>query len=95
MKFNLYIGAASSAILLTIMVILTEISAGFKGVLTSVFTHHWIAKVVVVFLALFIFGYLFRDKKNFILHTDEKAAWHFTLAALAIIFLFFVFDFLA
>ncbi|MBS3068727.1 hypothetical protein J4450_08535 [Candidatus Micrarchaeota archaeon] len=93
MKFNFYNGATISAWLLAVLVIVAELVAPFKDALKNVFTHHWIGKVVLVFIAFFVFAFLFKDKKSLFGMSDEKAAWYSTLGSLAIILLFYVYEF--
>ena len=93
-KFNFYLGAAASAWLLAILVIVSELISPFKTFLANVFTHHWIGKAVIVHLAFVVFGFLLQNKKSILNFSDEKAAWYSTIASLIVIFLFFIIEFL-
>lgn len=78
--------------------IYSEISAPFKALLTSTFTHHWIAKSIlsiVVFCVLFYFFNHHSSGKN---HWNEwTMAKNITIVSILaglIIFGFFVMEFL-
>lgn len=93
-KFNFYTGAYAAAKLLAILVILSELIKPFKTFLASVFTHHWIAKAVLVTIAFVIFGFVYK-KDGWFGISNKNLAWYATLGSLAIIFLFYIFHFLA
>ena len=92
-KFNFYLGAAASAWLLAILVIVSELISPFKTFLANAFTHHWIGKAVIVYSAFVVFGFLLQNKKSILNFSDEKAAWYSMLGSLIIIFLFFAIEF--
>ena len=90
MKFNAYSGMTVSAWALVVLVLATELSGAFKALLTATFTHHWIGKTVIVTAAFFLSGYLVKNSKV----GEEKTAWYSAIASLAVIFLFFVIDYI-
>ena len=88
-KFNFYAGGFVASSLLTILVILAELSSSFKEVLTSIFTHHWIGKLIIITIAFVISGFAY--KKNKIFGKDiGKVSWYSVVWGLDIIFLFYV-----
>ncbi len=93
-KFNFYIGAGMSAWLLAVMVIVAEIFVPFKDTLKNIFTHHWIGKGVIIAAAFVAFGFLFGKKSKVLNFSDDNFAWYSILGSLAVIFLFFVIEFL-
>lgn len=93
-EFNFYLGAAASAWLLTVMVLLTELSAPFKDILTKVFTHHWIAKLILVTLIFIVVSKLYPKKQKMVGMPVEDFAWKSIIASLLIIFGFYIFEFL-
>lgn len=93
MKLNFYAGGAIAMWLLVIMVIAAELFEPFKTALASVFTHHWIGKLVLVIIAFILFSFLFKDKKSIMNIPYEKLAWKSAIGSLALIFLFYVFEF--
>ncbi len=92
-KFNFYLGAAVSAWLLAVLVIVAELIIPFKAFLKSTFIHHWIGKAVIITAAYFLFGYLLREKDSIGKYSDEDAAWYSVLGSLLVIFLFYVIEF--
>ena len=88
-KFNFYLGAAASAWLLAILVIVAELAAPFKTLLQTLFGHHWIGKAVIVALVFVAAGFLVKEKKP-----HEKLAWYSAVGSMAVIFLFYVIEFL-
>lgn len=92
-RFNLYLGASASASLLAILIILAELSEPFKAILTTMFSHHWIGKAVVITLAFVVFGLLFRGKNRIGKFSDEKVAWYSVIGSLSVIFLFYLIEF--
>ena len=93
-KFNHYNGTFAASTLLAALVIAAELYAPFKTFLASVFTHHWIAKAVLVAAAFIIVGFAYKQNKLFGIE-DGKIAWYSTLANLAIILLFYIFHYVA
>ena len=89
-KFNGYLGAAVSAWLLAIMVILSELSAPFKEFLKGTFTHHWLGKLVIMAAAFLIFGWLLKNETKIFGLKEEKFAWQSVIASLVIVILFFI-----
>lgn len=89
-KFNFYLGAAASAWLLAVLVIVAELFLPFKDFLKNIFSHHWIGKAVIIFGAFFIFGFFMRNKNSIGKISDGKFAWYSTLLSLAIMLLFFI-----
>lgn len=88
-KFNFYLGTSVGAWLLTVLVIVAELSEPFKTLLKNTFIHHWIGKAVIITLAFILFGFLMKEKE-----TGEKVAWYSTLSSLLIIFLFYLIEFI-
>lgn len=93
-KFNFYFGAAASSLLLAILVIAAELSASFKALLTNVFSHHWLAKLVLVVLAFIAVGFLLGNKDKALGLKDESIGWYSVLLSIAVIFLFYLLEFL-
>ncbi|MAH03570.1 hypothetical protein CMI39_02170 [Candidatus Pacearchaeota archaeon] len=88
-KFNFYAGGFAASNLLTILVILVELSSPFKEMLTSVFIHHWIGKFILITIGFIVFGFTY--KKDRIFKKDiKKAAWYSVVGSLDIIFLFYL-----
>ena len=93
-KFNFYLGAAASAWLLVILVIVAELMEPFKNLLKDIFSHHWIGKGVLITLIFLAFGFLLRNKKSIGNIKDDKLSWYSMLGSLIVIFLFFIIEFL-
>ena len=87
-KFNFYLGTTVSAWLLAVLVIVAELIEPFKNLLKIVFTHHWIAKAILITLAFLISGFLFKDKV-----IKDKLAWNSVILSLIIILLFYIFEY--
>lgn len=92
-RFNFYLGAAASAWLLTILIVVAELVEPFKNFLKDLFTHHWIGKAVLITFAFLVFGFLFRNKDSIGNIPEDKLSWYSMLGSLILIFLFFVFEF--
>ena len=86
MRFNYYLATAVSAWLLAALVIVSQLVPPFKNVLAAVFTHHWVAKAIIITAAFIAAGFV--DRK-----VSEKAAWYSMLGSLAAIGLFFVVEY--
>jgi hypothetical protein len=93
-KFNYYTSGTASSLLLAILVILSELSKPFKTFLASIFTHHWIAKLVIVAVVFILVGFYYDQKKLFGKNIED-VAWYSTLVSLAVIFLFYIIHFVA
>ena len=91
-KFNPYNGTFAASTLLAALVIAAELYAPFKTFLASVFTHHWIAKAVLVAAAFIIVGFACKKDELFGVKS-EKISWYSILGSLAIIFLFYIIEF--
>ncbi len=89
-KFNAYLGAAISAWLLAIMVILSELSPSFKEFLKGTFTHHWLGKLIITVAAFLIFGWLLRNEKSMFGSREDKFAWQSMIGSLIVTLLFFM-----
>src|SRR3989344_1971587 len=76
-KFNYYAGIVYSSAFLTFSIILAELYGPFKNLLASIFTHHWIGKVVITALLFIIIGFIYSNKK--LSKSQEKLAWNSTL----------------
>ena len=87
MKFNQYKAITFSSLLLTILVIASELSEVFKNTLKAIFSHHWVAKAIIISIVFFIVGFAYKNK---ISTSDEKNAWRAALASMIIIFLLFI-----
>jgi hypothetical protein len=81
-KFDFYGGIFLASMLLPAAVIVAEMFAPFKNLLTSLFTHHWIGKLAIVIAAFVAGGYFLRKK--------AERVWYVTLGSLAAILLFFM-----
>lgn len=92
-NFNYFLGTAVSSWLLAILVIASELSAPFKTILKDVFTHHWVAKAVLVTLAFVLAGFLFRGTTTIGKYSVEKAAWQSSIGSLVVILLFYIVEF--
>ena len=90
----MYNGASAASVLLAVLVIAGELYAPFKAFLASVFTHHWVAKAVLVMAAFVIVGFVYKEKKIFGMESG-KAAWYSVLGSLAVIFLFYIIHYFA
>lgn len=88
-KFNVFNGTAAASILLAVLVVAAEISKPFKAGLGSVFTHHWIAKIVLMTVAFLLIGFMYQKNKLFGIDS-EKLAWESTLASIGVIFIFYI-----
>ena len=95
MKINFYVGGAVAMWLLVAMVIAAELFAPFKDMLSSIFSHHWIGKLVIVMIVFFLAGFLFRDKQLTGEFPNSELAWKSALGSLAAVFLFYVIHFFA
>lgn len=92
MRFNFYNGTFAASALLAVLVIAAELYAPFKTFLASVFTHHWIAKAVLIVLAFVIVGLAYKKDKLFGIKS-EQISWYGILGSLAAIFLFYIVEF--
>ena len=88
-KFNYFLGITVVSWLLVIMVMASDLYAPFKAVLTAYFSHHWIAKLVISIIVFLLVGFLVSKKQ-----VSEKTAFYSAIASIAIMFGFFVFEFL-
>ena len=94
-RFNFYLGAGTSALLLAIMVIAAELVGSFKTILKTTFTHHWIGKLVIITLAFIAIGLLYKDKNSIGRFSDESIGWYSVIGSIVLIFLFFIVEFIA
>ncbi len=72
-----------------LMTIFSDLNAGFKAFLTSVFSHHWIGKSIlsiVVFTLLLVLLYVLRPKISLVL-----SVWALIISAGLFTFLTFAF----
>ncbi len=92
-KFNVYAAATISAWLLFILVIAAELYGPFKLLLAGVFSHHWIAKGIIVTLAFVLSGFFLKKRITLPKHSEEQTAFRSVLAALLLIFAFYVLEF--
>ena len=92
-KFNFYFGAATSAWLLLILIIVAELIEPFKTLLKNTFGHHWIGKSVIIILAFLVIGFLLRNNKSIGKVKQDKIAWYSTLFSLIAILLFFAIEY--
>ena len=88
-KFNPYVAATFSSVLLTVMIIVGELYSPFKDLLKSTFRHHWIAKTIIVAISFAISGFIC-SKPKIKGYKIEDIAWKSVIGSLVIIFLFFV-----
>lgn len=89
-SFNVYKGAATSSWLLAILVIAAELIPVFKDFLKATFSHHWVAKAVLITILFLIVGFLTKDHVS---KNDEKIAWQSIIGSLIVIFAFFIFEY--
>ena len=90
-RFNFYFGASISSWVLTALIIAAEFSGAFKTTLASIFSHHWIGKLVITALTFFVLGYVFRRSEKY---STDKTAWYSIIGSLTTIFVFYVVMFL-
>lgn len=93
MGFNYHLGAAASAWLLAIMVIVAELFAPFKDMLKATFGHHWIGKAVLVTVAFVVAGFLLANKDSVGRYSHDQFSWYSTLGSLAVILLLYIVEF--
>ncbi len=87
MRFNQYKAITFSSILLTVLVIASELSEAFKNTLKVIFAHHWVGKAVIISAIFFIVGFAYKDKISI---SGEKNAWRAILTSIIIILFFFI-----
>jgi hypothetical protein len=92
-KFNFYNAAFAASTLLAVLVIATELAKPFKLFLASIFSHHWIGKVVLITIAFVIIGFAYEKDKLFGIDS-EKVSWYSVLGSIILIFLFYIIHFL-
>ena len=92
-KLNFYFGAAASAWLLVILIVIAELVEPFKTLLKTTFGHHWIGKAVIITFVFLVVGFLLRNKASIGNFSDDKLAWYSVLGSLIVIFLFFIMEF--
>lgn len=87
-RFNAAAGTAAAATLLALLVLGAELVPAFEGLLGVLFWHHWIAKLVLVALALLVTGYATQAKsvRGVLM---ERCAWCAMLVSMAVIFVFY------
>ncbi|MBI4440017.1 hypothetical protein HY638_03520 [Candidatus Woesearchaeota archaeon] len=85
-KFNYCLGASFSSVSLLLLIVVAELFEPFKNLLKSLFSHHWIGKMVVIAAIFLIAGFSLRKG---IFGNDERIAWYSVIITLAVIFLFF------
>jgi len=90
-KFNFSLGLFASSLVLAILVIAAELFSSFKNFLKEVFTHHWVGKAVIITAVFIVFGFMFRNRNN---SYDDKRSWYATLFSLAVVFLFFLLEYI-
>ena len=93
MKFNFHFGAAASSWLLALLVITAELAPPFKDFLKATFGHHWIGKTLIVAIVFFLTGILLANKNSIGKYKDEQLSWYSVLGSLAVILLFYIFEF--
>jgi len=93
-RFNFYNAIFVSSSLLVILIIIAEFSNMFKTFLASIFSHHWIGKLIIITVAFVIVGFSCKKDKLFGV-LDEKIAWYGILASILIILVFFIIHYLA
>lgn len=86
MKFNYTLGTTVSAWVLAALVVIAQLSPAFKSLLAAVFTHHWIAKAVLITVVFVVAGCIDRN-------VSEKKAWYSIVGSLVAIGLFFVVEY--
>ena len=88
-KFNFYFGGFAATIVLTLSVILTELSEPFKSFLESIFIHHWIGKIILVAIVFVVFGFASQKKELFGKNMGD-VAWKSVILSIIIILLFYI-----
>lgn len=86
-KFNHFMAASVSSWLLALMVIVSELFPPFKELLTSLFSHHWIGKVVITLSVFVLAGFLVKKQ------VSEKTAFYSVIGSLVVILAFYMFLF--
>ena len=88
-----HLAAIVSVWLTAILTLWTALDAGFKAVLVSIFSHHWIAKAVIITAAFIIIAFLYPIKSNKSFGWwAKKTTWSVVLSSLTI-FLFYIWHF--
>ena len=93
-KFNYYISTSAASLLLAILVIAAEFLAPFKSLLASIFSHHWLAKAIIITIVFILTGFYY-DKNKLFGKKIEHIAWYSTLLSISVIFLFFIIHYFA
>ena len=88
-KLNIFAGISAGSIALTMLVILSELSEPFKNLITSIFWHHWIGKLIITTAIFFIVGFSVQ-KETIAGRSADKVAYRITIFALAIVLVFFI-----
>ena len=88
-KFNYFLSITVVSWLLTLMIIATDLSPPFKAFLTTYFSHHWIAKLIISIIVFLLVGFLIEKKQ-----VSEKIAFYSVIASIAIMLGFFIFEFI-
>lgn len=87
-RFNYHAGMIASSTVLTLSVITAELIEPFKKLLGSIFSHHWIGKLVLVIAAFFIIGFFYKGDK-IINKPIEYLSFYMALIYLGLIMLFY------
>ncbi|MDO8634459.1 MAG: hypothetical protein Q7K34_04180 [archaeon] len=86
-KFNSFMAATVSPWLLALVVIAAELFPPFKALLASVFSHHWIGKLVITLGVFVLVGFLVKKQAT------EKTAFYSIIGGLLVILAFYIFVF--
>ena len=95
---GMHVAAIASMAIVTLVTILSELSAGFKGVLTLLAFNHWIAKSVIAIVVFVGITWLMNKNDRGFLDKFDAEKWG-KITAIAtvlfgvIIFLFFALKF--
>ncbi len=83
------LSSAGIILVIFLMTVVSDLNAGFKAFLTSVFSHHWIGKSIlsiVVFTLLLVLLYVIKPKISLVL-----SVWVLIISAGLFTFLTFAF----
>lgn len=93
MKFDLYLGAMTSALTLVVLVIAAELAEPLKEILKILFWHHWIGKGIIVYLVFLVSG-LIGGSRKYSNYSNDRIAWYSVLGSLALIFAFYLLEYM-
>ncbi len=92
-KFDLYLGATASALMLAVLVIAAELADPLKEILRTLFWHHWVGKGILVTL-VFLSSGLIGGSRKYSNYSNDSIAWYSVLGSLALIFAFYLLEYM-